>query len=93
MGYIRTQVYLDSDVYQMIKVLAAQEGVKKSEMVRKVMRDGLEKVMKSRKKKNAGSGLLAMAMDAEKKKIKGPKDLSENMIDYLYGSKSEYAEK
>lgn len=95
MAYIRTQVYFDSDDFQIIEMLAASEGVKKAEIMRRVVKQGIvvEMESKKKKKKSAGEGLLAMAEDAKKRGISGPVDLAENMDEYLYGSKSKYANK
>lgn len=85
---IRTQVYFNESDYQLIEALAVQSGIKKAVMVRKVVSEGIKQMVK-KGKLSAGDALLDLAKMAEP----GPKDLSENIDEYLYGGKSEYAGK
>jgi metal-responsive CopG/Arc/MetJ family transcriptional regulator len=80
---IRTQIYLPKDLYYHIDQVAKREKRAKAQ----VIRDTLEKGFKSQQKfqKNAGEALLRLAELGEKLKVKGPKDLSQNIDKYLYG--------
>ena len=88
---LRTQVYFDEDDYQMIEMLAAEQGRKKAVVVREVVKAGLMQMNKIHKKKrpNAGTALLELASKA----VPGPTDLSEKIDDYLYGELSDYGNK
>ena len=87
----RTQIYFDEEDYQQIAQLAKQAGIKKAAMVRRVVKAGLKKTQNKQRadKPNAGTALLKLAGIAKG----GPNDLSENLFDYLYGEKSDYATK
>lgn len=78
---IRTQVYLDEDVYQQIRLQAQLQSQPAASLIRKYLRAG---AVKSKKKWNAREALLLLAKHAGKG---GPADLSKNLDDYLYGDK------
>lgn len=86
---IRTQVYFDPEDMRMIEYLAAREGVKKARMMRMVVKAGIKLRMKKKmpEMKNLTDTFKALGEIGGK----GPRDLSENMADYLYGDKSDYA--
>lgn len=84
---LRTQVYLPEELDQDLKLLAKKEEKAVAELIRELLREGLAR--KKRKRKNAGDTLLDIAKLAGK----GPRDLSTNLFDYLYGEKSDYARK
>jgi hypothetical protein len=88
---IRTQVYFDEDDYQLIGALASKHGLRKAAMVRRVVSEGLRVIFRSKagKKKGVVESLTAISKIGGK----GPKDLGENLVEYLYGKKSQYAEK
>lgn len=73
---IRTQVFLPEETHLLIKIQAQKERRPAAEIIR----EALEKGMKSRSTKNAGDGLLKLAGLG----IKGPRDLSKNIDKYLY---------
>lgn len=73
---------------QMVAALAMQRKVSKAKVIREVFREGVREVSaKKMNKKSAGKTLLGLSGVAGS----GPKDLSETMDEYLYGSKSRYA--
>lgn len=79
---IRKQIYLTEDIDNELTTLARRE--KKS--VAQLLREILEKSLRTQKKTRSGAEvLLELAKNASKK---GPKDLSTNLFDYLYGDKS-----
>ena len=90
---IRTQVYFTREDFQLIEALASQEGMKKAEMLRRLMRLGANQLRRQRRKQkrtlSVGEALLKIARQA----VSGPKNLSKNIDDYLYGNKSEYVSK
>ena len=90
---IKTQVYFTDDQSQMIDALVSQKGIKKSKLIRWIVDEGIKKVKNVQKKKSAVDGLIAMAEDAKRQGLTGPRDLSENIDEYLYGSKSEYVKR
>ena len=70
---IRTQVYLPEDLYQELRLLARREEQPAAKVIRDLLKNGLKKRVKS-KKRNAGDLLLEIA----KIGARGPKDLSSN---------------
>jgi len=84
---LRIQVYLPEELDRELKLLAKKESKAVAKLIRELLHDGL--VKRKRRKKNAGDTLLEIA----KLVGKGPKDLSSNLFDYLYGKKSDYARK
>lgn len=78
---IRTQVYLDDDVYTQVRLLAQAQNQPAAAIIRKYIRAG---VVKTKKKWNAREALLLLAKHAGKG---GPRDLATNLDDYLYGDK------
>ena len=80
--YIRHQIYLTPQLKREIEIQARKRGKSKSGVIREV----LEKDLEINKNKRSGAEvLLELAKSATKK---GPKDLSTNLFDYLYGDKS-----
>lgn len=79
---IRTQVYLDDDLYTQLRIQSQVQNVPAASLVRKYIRIGMIKKNKS-KKMTAGQALLRIARTA----VKGPEDLSTRHDDYLYGDK------
>ena len=71
---IRTQVYLDDDIYTQIRILAAQHGVFAAELIRKYLGEGFRR----EKRETASEALLRIASHAARK---GPKNLSTNHDD------------
>lgn len=78
---IRTQIYLPEDLKQDLEFLAKREKKPVAEIVRRV----LKREMAS--KKEATTDIFAKIASYAGK---GPRDLSTNMFDYLYGEKSDY---
>ena len=74
---IRTQVYLPEGLYQEIQIIAKKEKRAAAEVVRELLKEGLEEKMK---KTSIGKALLELA----KIGVRGPKDLSINHDKYLY---------
>ncbi|MBI2590532.1 MAG: hypothetical protein HYW33_01455 [Candidatus Blackburnbacteria bacterium] len=79
---LRKQIYLTPQIDRELTIRARGEGKSVAEVVRESLaRDlGVEN-----KRQNAGEFLLELASDAASG---GPKDLSTNLFDYLYGDKS-----
>ena len=78
---IRTQIYLPDQLYQEIGLVAEREKKPRAQVIRETLNEGL-----GRKKdiRNGGTALLELAELGKKLRIKGPKDLSENIDKYLY---------
>lgn len=77
---IRTQVYLPKTLYQQIDLVARREKKAKAA----VIRERLEKSLKDNKpRETVRDAFLRLAAIGGK----GPKDLSKNLDDYLYGDK------
>lgn len=76
---IRTQVYLDNDLYTQIRIRSQMQSVPAASLIRKYIRAGIAKT--APQKLTAGQALLRIAKHAAKH---GPKDLSTNHDYYLY---------
>lgn len=80
----RTQIYLPEDLLLELKLLSQKEEKPTARVIRELLRDS---VQRKQKRKNAGTTLKEIARLA----APGPRDLSTNLFDYLYGKKSDYA--
>lgn len=75
---IRTQIYIPDVLHQTAKNLAAQRNESLAELLRKFISQGI--VQEKKKKK------IQFLSNLSELKIKGgPKDLSKNLDNYLYG--------
>lgn len=74
----RTQLYLPENVHHSAKMLAKSRGLSLAELLRKCIERGVVEERERYKKKPLSSL-------AKLKITGGPKDLSANMDDYLYG--------
>lgn len=72
---IRTQIYLPEDLYHRVQLEAKRTKKKPAAVFRELLRVGLQK-----KHVNAGKTLLDIAGLG----IKGPRDLSARVDEYLY---------
>ena len=80
---IRTQVYLDDNIYAQIQLRAKVLNQPAAVLVRQYLATGLKK---NRKGKTASETFLGLAKIG-KGVNKGPSDLATNLDDYLYGNK------
>ncbi|MDP3733053.1 MAG: hypothetical protein Q8Q91_00785 [Candidatus Daviesbacteria bacterium] len=78
---IRKQIYLTPQIDTELNILARSRGKSVAEVVRSI----LEKSLKVKNAEKQSSLLLDLANMGFKG---GPKDLSANLFDYLYGDKS-----
>lgn len=81
---LRKQIYFTEDLDREVKLRALKQKKTEAEVIRGLLYKGLKKQAKREKFENAGDFLLNLASLS----IKGPKDLSSNLDDYLYGTKS-----
>ncbi len=79
---IRHQIYLTPQLKREIQIQARKKGKSEAEVIRDVLEDGL----KIKKGSRQGSDEVLFKITGIAKK--GPKDLSSNLFDYLYGDKS-----
>lgn len=79
---IRTQVYLPEDLKRELELVSKREKKTVAEIVRRA----LEKEIHRKRETSADTLLKIAAYAAE-----GPRDLSKNLFDYLYGEKSDFA--
>ncbi|MBU1085403.1 MAG: hypothetical protein ABII08_00095 [Candidatus Beckwithbacteria bacterium] len=77
---LRKQLYLTEELDQKLKLLSLSLGKPVAEITRQTIKIGLEN---TKKKIKPLSGLLSIVGEGI-----GPKDLSKNLDNYLYGSKS-----
>lgn len=82
---IRKQIYLTKELAQDVYLLSLKENKSQAEIVREVLTEGVDRQFRRLQKKS--SSLLDLA----KLGVRGPRDISTNLFDYLYGEKSEYA--
>lgn len=78
----RTQIYLPHQAMVDFRQRAFEEGVSVSEIIRRTI---INCEPKKKSKQNVGKWLLSLAEEAERRGIKGPKDLSSKVDEYLYG--------
>jgi len=83
---IRTQIYLPEDLKIGLEIIAKREKKPVAEVVRRAVKREVGR----REKRNAGYTLGRIAALATKG---GPRDLSTNLFEYLYGEKSDYSQK
>lgn len=76
---IRTQIYLPEELETEIRFRARKDKKSKAEVIRGALKKGLE----DKRASNLGNELLRIANLGGR----GPKDLSTNHDDYLYGDK------
>lgn len=82
---IRTQVYLDENIYRDLISLAKREKISMAKAAREILYEGL------RKRKNTDlSGKHVLRKLLEMQITEGPKDLSSNINHYLYGAKKNH---
>jgi len=81
---IRKQLYITPETDRALKIEARKQGSTQAEIIRKI----LAKELKVKQKKEAQGTLLLDLTTLGGKNTNGPKDLSANMFDYLYGNKS-----
>jgi hypothetical protein len=80
---IRTQVYITEEQARDIKLKARRENRREAEVIRDLLRTGLD--ASRRTHETAGEALLRLARLGEKLKVKAPADLSSRIDDYVYG--------
>ncbi len=80
--YIPTTFYLEPILVRRLALLAIATGKPKTEIVREILTDGVEK-FETKGSKSAKS-LLDLAALGEKLGVHGPGDLSTNLDHYLY---------
>lgn len=78
---IRTQIYIEDNLHRQITHLASEKGDSMAGIIRKFIREGLQK-----QKYVDSSGKQAMRNLLKINATGGPKDLSENVDHYLYGA-------
>ena len=81
----RTQVYFPHSQLEYLRQRAREENTSMSEVLRRIVADCGQK--KPKKKMTTSELLLSLAREAEERGIKGPKDLSSKVDEYLYGGK------
>lgn len=78
---IRTQIYLPDEMASELKLLAQQLNTSMSETIRMALTKAIPQI---KKKKIKNIGALDAIIDLAKTDY-APKDLSENIDEYLYG--------
>lgn len=74
---LRTQIYLQKDIYQEVNMIAKKEKKATAQVVRELLEEGLNL---KRQKSSIGKALLSLTTI----KAKGPGNLSTNIDKYLY---------
>lgn len=92
---LRTQIYLPEYEYKKLKEKARAQEKTFAEVVRELLRRGMEKESaeegKQRKKKKLSGGefLLSLAKEAERLKLGGAKNASTTVDEVVYGFKKQ----
>ena len=76
----RTQIYIEENLHKQVTQLAERRGFSMAEIIRDFIRTGLNK-----QKNTDFSGKSVMQRIAKLRFKGGPKDLSANLDNYLYG--------
>lgn len=82
----RTQVYFPEEILEALRREAFLKETSLADVIRRKVIAQLPK-KKREKKFSGGEFLLSLANEAEKLGFVGPKDLSKNIDEYLYGEK------
>lgn len=84
---LRTYLYLLEEDNERIMAALASLQMSKAELMRVSLREGLKVVMGKKKRRNGAEALVRIGEMAKKYNVRGPRDLSTNMNDYLWGNK------
>jgi hypothetical protein len=84
---VRTQIYLPQQLHTDLKLLAKQEEESVAAIVRRIIFEGMREI----RKKSGSPAKVLLKIAGMGGKTRTPKDLSANLIKYLYGEKSTYA--
>ncbi len=83
---IRTQVYLTEEQARDIKLQALREKKREAEVIRELLDKGL-RVTHAATGETTGHALMKLVDLGKRLGMTGPRDLSTNLDDYLYGDK------
>jgi hypothetical protein len=88
---IRTQVYFPREELDLLRAAAYAKKTTVSGILRTIthesLKAGIKGKSKVKKEQTAGQFLLSLANEAERLHIRGPKDLSTHVDEYLYGGR------
>jgi len=79
---LKTYLYIPQDLNQQIISLAEAQKISKAELIRNALAEGL--LFLKRKQASSAEVLLKIAKIGKRYQLKGPKDLSAKMDDYLW---------
>lgn len=82
---IRTQVYLDENIYKDLVSLAKRGKISMAKVTRGILYEGLKK-----RKNIDSSGKHVLKKLLQMQITEGPKNLSSNINHYLYGAKKNH---
>lgn len=82
---LKTYLYIPEQLEKKIKTTAETQNISKAEVIRQALEKGITTV--AQQGTVSAQALLKIAEVGEKYKPKGPKDLSANLDDYLWGLK------
>lgn len=86
---VRKQLYLTEQLNKDLTFTALRRNETVADVVRRILQEGLER----EKKKRRGSASVLLKIAGKGGNTNVPRDLSENLFDYLYGDKSSFAQK
>ena len=83
---IRTQIYFSPRQIGSLKKKAFATRLSVSELIRRIVEKEISEAEEKKiGKRNVGSWLASIALEAKKMKVQGPSDLASNIDKYLYG--------
>lgn len=82
---LKTYLYIPEQLERKIKITAEAQNKSKAEVIRQALEKGISSVVVQGAV--SAQSLLRIAEVGERHKPKGPKDLSANLDDYLWGIK------
>ena len=82
---LKTYLYIPEQLERKIKITAETQNKSKAEVIRQALEKGISAV--TQQGTVSAQALLKIAEVGEKNKPQGPKDLSSNLDNYLWGIK------
>lgn len=81
---LRTQVYFEPEVLEVLKDEARRRKITLARIIREKVEKGIKKKSKSKKRLNSAQFLLGIAKLGKKLNVKAASDLSQKIDEYVY---------
>lgn len=80
----RTQVYFEPDILELLREEARKKKMTLASIIREKVEKEVKKKVVKKKQMNAAEALMHLAKLGEKLGVKGPKDLSQRIDEFVY---------